>query len=306
MSRCVRAGLLAGFMAVAAFGFAQTGFRVGVLRGPTAIAFAPLMETGATLHDGRPLEIKLYPEPSNLITAFISGEVDAATLPSNAAAQLYGRGIAVEIGATFIWGVLYVVGPGEETLSSLKSPVHSIGRGATPDIVLRYVLDRAGLADQVRVAYGYAQVELAQLLIAGRVSAGVLPEPFVTRVLRENPDLGIIADLQSEFRAYAGSELPQTVLILRPGSAATESLVAALDHSVRTILAEPNRIAAVVAGLGIGLDEATALESLPRLNLRVVGAAASREALETYFAILYAFEPAAVGGRLPAGGFYGE
>ncbi|MFW6288565.1 MAG: hypothetical protein ACOC2Q_02160 [Spirochaetota bacterium] len=284
---------------------AQDSYRVGVLRGPTAVAFAPMIEESVYV-DGTPVEVVAYPTPPNLIAAYLAGDVDAATLPSNAAAQLSGRGAPVEVAATFIWGVLSLIGPSGMDLDELSGPVHSIGRGASPDIVLRYILEEEGLADEVTVVYGYAQVELSQLMIAGRVRAGVLPEPFVTRVLAQNDSLGVVADLQERFAAHADSGLPQTVLVARPGDPNINLLVDALSESVQWVLANPTSAASLVAGLGLGLDEETALASLPRLNLRVEGANESEAALRRYLQILFEFEPEAVGGQLPPDSFYGR
>ena len=293
--------LLIGFPASA-----ESAFRLGVLRGPTAVAFAPMIDNPARLADGRVVEIRIYPDPPALTAAYLGGDVDAVTLPSNVAAQLSGRGSPIEVAATFIWGVLYLVGPRNVTLDELSGPVHSLGRGATPDIVLRYVLEQEGLTDRVRIEYGFGPVELAQLLIAGRVAAGVLPEPFVTRVLSRNPELGIVADLQERFAAHTDAGLPQTVLAVRPGRGVSDQLIHLLRTSVDEVLSDPDRTAGLVGRLGLGLDEETVRASLPRLNLRVESARRSREALRRYFAILYEFEPAAVGGRMPAPKFYGE
>ncbi|MFW6293954.1 MAG: ABC transporter substrate-binding protein [Spirochaetota bacterium] len=305
LRRTVVLAIVALMMVAAGALYAQDTYRIGVLRGPTAVAFAPLIDETPVLEDGRGVEVVTFPTPPNLIAAYLGGEVDAATLPSNAAAQLSGRGAPVQVAATFIWGVLYVVGPAEVTLDELGGEVYSIGRGASPDVVFRYVLEQEGLADEIEVAYGYAQVELSQLLISGRVDAGVLPEPFVTRVLAENEDLGIVADLQERFAEHAESGLPQTTLVVRPGDDATAELVDLLDGSVEAVLADPEASATLVAGLGLGLDEETVRASLPRLNLRVENAAESRSALERYLSILYEFEPASVGGSLPGDTFYG-
>jgi hypothetical protein len=72
------------------------------------------------------------------------------------------------------------------------------------------------------------------------------------------------------------------------------------------VLGNPRASASLVAGLGLGLDEETALASLPRLNLRVEGVNESEAALRRYLQILFAFEPAAVGGQLPPDSFYGR
>ncbi len=286
--------------------FAEAPYRIGVLRGPTAVAFAPMIHGSMRRVDGRAVEVVAYPDPPALIAAFIGREVDSATLPSNAAAQLSGRGVGVEVAAAFIWGVLYLVGPAGTQLADLRGPVHSIGRGASPDIILRYILEQEGVTDRIRVEYGYAQVELSQLMIAGRVNAGVLPEPFVTRVLRENPELSIVADLQERFEAHADSGVPQTVLVVRPGDPMAAGIAELLRDSVTDVLADEERTGRLVAELGIGLDEQTARSSLPRLNLRVESARESRPALERFYEILHDFEPASVGGQLPPPAFYGE
>jgi NitT/TauT family transport system substrate-binding protein len=134
----------------------------------------------------------------------------------------------------------------------------------------------------------------------------VLPEPFVTRVLHQNPELGIVADLQELFTVHADVGMPQTVLAVRPGGNATDQLANLLRASVDAVIADPERTGRLVAKLGLGLDEDTVVDSLPRLNLRVESASQSRDALTRYFSILYAFEPAAVGGQMPPSQFYGE
>jgi NitT/TauT family transport system substrate-binding protein len=40
-----------------------------------------------------------------------AGEVAVGMLPANVAAQLYNRGVPIQIGAVTLWGLLYVVGP---------------------------------------------------------------------------------------------------------------------------------------------------------------------------------------------------
>jgi len=295
---------------------AEEDYTVGVLRGPTAIAFAPLLSGESSQVAGRDLVPRIFPSPDVLVARIISGDVDAATIPSNLAAQLYNRGVDIEVVCTFIWGVLYVVGPqGSDGLSALSNgEVYAPGRGATPDLVLRYLLDRQGLSDSVTVRYGFSQVEIAQLLIAGQIDYAVLPEPFVTRVLRGADNRVVVADLQRLWLEETGLEIPQTVLVTvgssgRPAAGAPTvpgDLVSVLTESVYRVNNAPQRALAQVDTLGLGLDEPTAMDALPRLNLRVETARESRPALEAYFAVLEQFNDQAIGGRLPEAAFYGE
>ena len=290
------------------FAAAAEPFRIGVLRGPTAIAFAPLIEAPPVMADGREVQFLVMPSPDLLVARAISGEVDAAALPGNVAAQLHNRGVELQVAATFIWGVLYLLGPPGAGIHDLEGrEIYAPGRGATPDLVLRYILEANNLSD-VTVRYGLGQVELAQLLIAGRVELAVLPEPFVTRVLRATRDRVVVADLQELWLQATGLELPQTVLVTFAASGSTRyagELCAMLSRSVDTLMADPERAIAGVEALGLGLDAETALAALPRLNLRVESGPASRPALERYLEALRTFDEAAIGGPVPGGAFYG-
>ena len=85
--------------------------------------------------------------PDLLASRIISGEVDIAVVPTNLAASLYNRGIDYKLAASVVWGVLYVVGNEEiNDWESLRGKeIHTIGRGLTPDIVLRYILSSNGI-----------------------------------------------------------------------------------------------------------------------------------------------------------------
>ena len=294
-------------MAVALVGpvAAAEPFRLGVLRGPTAIAFAPLIKDSTTVVNGRPLEFEIFPSPDVLVARIVAGDVQAAAIPSNLAVQLYTRGVPLLVVGTFIWGVLYLVGP-PSTLSDVRE-IYAPGRGATPDLVLRYLLRRRGMESEVAVRYGFGPVELAQLLIAGRLDYAVLPEPFVTRVLLATDDRVVVADLQEEWWEATGQAMPQTVLVV-VGSVSPdmqESLLNTLSGSVDELTSNPTQALSQVESLGLGLDAETAVAALPRLNLRVESGSESRVALERYFTILEQFDPAAIGGSLPDAGFYG-
>ena len=287
--------------------WAADSYTVAVLRGPTAVAFAPLMTEEVVLPDGRVLEFEVTPSPDVLVARLISGEVDAATLPSNLAARLFNRGIELQVAATFIWGVLYMLGPPGTELEDLAGgEVYSIGRGATPDLVLRYVLEQRDI-DPVTIRYGLGQVELSQLLIAGRVGVAVLPEPFVTRVLGETDERVVVADMQALWREITGEAMPQTVLVTLGSQSdlMRTELTGLLRESVDGLQDNPHESLQNIGDLGLGLDAQTAIAALPRLNLRVESGVQSRSALVRYLGVLQAFDPASIGGEVPAESFFG-
>ena len=55
-------------------------YTIGVLRGPSAIAFAPLIEDPPVMADGRQVQFLVAPSPDVLVARVISGTVEAAAL----------------------------------------------------------------------------------------------------------------------------------------------------------------------------------------------------------------------------------
>jgi NitT/TauT family transport system substrate-binding protein len=88
----------------------QRDIVIGAFRGPTGVGVAPIIVNGPVVGTYSSLTVELVPEPSVMVGRLASGEVDIGMVPTNMAAQLYNRGIPVQIGAVTLWGLLYVVG----------------------------------------------------------------------------------------------------------------------------------------------------------------------------------------------------
>ncbi|MFW5745849.1 MAG: hypothetical protein ACOC2D_21430, partial [Spirochaetota bacterium] len=66
LRRTVVLAIVALMMVAAGALYAQDTYRIGVLRGPTAVAFAPLIDETPVLEDGRGVEVVTFPTPPNL------------------------------------------------------------------------------------------------------------------------------------------------------------------------------------------------------------------------------------------------
>jgi NitT/TauT family transport system substrate-binding protein len=320
-------GLLCAWLPLAAQGSAAPAagaafpvpqqIRLVTLKGPTGIGMLALLEKKAlVLADGRtvPLQIEVAGSPDIMDARVAARQADFVTLPVNQAARLYNLGTGLKLGGVNIWGVLYLLAadPVPDGWAGLKGKrIYSTGKGATPDIVLRDLASRNGI-DPDRdfvLDYSYGQVELAQLMLAGKIDLACLPEPFVTRILGKKPAVRVALDLQKEWAAaYAGGLIAQGGIAVAGEFAAaypalTRELLAAYGQSTREAATAPDAPARVAA-LELGIDAPSFRASLPRLNLAYRDATESRKAVEAFLAAFVSFDPASVGGKLPDSGFY--
>jgi len=241
--------------------------------------------------------------------------VDVAVLPANTAAKLYSQGPGYRMGAVVGWGVLYVLsrdGAVRSWADLRGQEVLCVGKGATPDFVTRYLLEKNGLEpdSDVRLNFSFSQEQIAQLLIAGKADTAVLPEPFVTQVLAKAPAIRIVLDLQKEWEKALGVKdpYPISVVVVSPAllardADAVERFLGAYEQSIRWAVAEPAAAAVIVGRLDI-MPEAVARDAIPRCNLDFVRFYAARQAMEAYLKVLIGFDATAVGDRLPDAGFY--
>lgn len=291
--------------------------RITTLKGPTGIGMLTLMEQKKlVLADGRsvPLQIEAAGTPDIIDARIAARQSDFVTLPVNQAARLYNLGTGLRLGGVNVWGVLYLVSS-DATSSDWKSlkgkRIYSTGKGATPDIVFRELATRNGLNPDTDfiLDYTYGQVELAQLMIAGKVETACLPEPFVTRIILKKPVVKVTMDLQREW-----AKLNQGGLIAQGGIAVSQDFAAKYPEVARALLAayESSNLEAVkaadapqrIAALDLGIDAESFKASLARINLIFVAADQSKSLVEQFLKPFIGFDPASIGGKLPDASFY--
>lgn len=291
---------------------------IGTLKGPSGIGMIRLVEDAPVLAGYAETRFQVVPNPNLMISRILAGEVDAAVLPTNMAAILYGRGAPYQFAAVTGYGVLYLLSSEAEirAVEDLAGKrLHVIGKGATPDFVVRYLLSRYGLSpgEDVELDFTYGHLELAQLLIAGRVDLAVMPEPFVTQVTTANPQMRVELDLQRLWSTVQGMDAsyPMTCLVIKREVAqehpdVLRSLLREYQRSIHWAQANPADAGALAEKHGLGMPAGVAEAALPRLNLTFIPATEARDLVDDYLSILHEFSPQAVGGSLPDEAFYVE
>jgi NitT/TauT family transport system substrate-binding protein len=294
--------------------------QVAALKGPTGIGMIKMFRDRPALGENVGAEYTAYGSPDVLVPRLVKGELDIAALPGNLAANLYNRGAPYRLAGIIGNGVLYLVStdPQVVSLESLAGrTVQNVARGATPEFVVRHILEKRGLAASVDVRFQYNHAELAQLLIAGRETLGVLPEPFASKVLGAARGARIVVDFQEEWAAVHGGRglYPMSVLVARKSlydgnggdagvSGALENFLVEFRKSQEWVLSRPLEAGVLAEELQFGLTAGEAAAAIPRCNLVFVDAAEARPVLEEFLGIFLDFAPESIGGKLPDEGFY--
>lgn len=301
----------------------KTEVNLAMLKGPTAIGAAKLIddnENGTTAND---YQVTLASAPDEVVGKVVSGEIDIAAVPTNLAATLYNKTEGgVKMVALNTLGVLYLLENGD----TIQSPedlhgqtIYATGQGATPEYVLNYILNGYGLLDSAngepaRVEWMAEHAELAAALAAGDVKLGLLPEPNVTAVLMKNSDVRVAMDMTKEWdklneESGATSQLTMGCVIVRNDfleenqeafDIFMEEYKASIDYATSNV----SDTAALVEKEGIMASAAAAEKAIPSCNIVFIDGQEMKDAAEGFFQVLFEANPKSVGGKLPDESFY--
>ena len=286
--------------------------RVAGLKGPTGMALAHMI----TVDEGN-YDLTLVAAPAEVNALVISGQVDAAAVPINAGAVLYNKTEGgVRALSLITRGMLYVLENGDSihSVSDLEGrDILNAGQGATPEYVMNYILDTNGVKANMTFEAEHAAV--ASKAIEGLANVVMLPEPLVTQVLMKNPSFRKALDVTEEFAAaaqkngYADAQLSMSVVIVRkeyleknPEKAA--QLMKDLKASIAFANENVSEAAQEIAALEIIPSAAVAEKALPSCSLVFVSGEDMKAQAAPLYDILFAANPAAVGGKAPDDAYY--
>lgn len=291
--------------------------RVAALKGPTAMGMVKLMEDAGAGATANGYQFTLAGSPDEIVGSIVKGEFDIAAVPTNLAATLYNKTQGkVQLLALNTLGVLYVVESGDTVHSAADlagKTVYATGKGSTPEFTLDYILDQNGIRDQVAVEYKTEHAELAALLSQGQADLALLPQPFVTTAMAQNPDLRVALDLTEEWdkAAQGASQLTMGCVIaqrsfLEENAAAAAAFLAEYEASVEFVTDPANldAAAALVVKQGILPKEPVAKAALPQCGITFLAGEEMKKTASGFLKVLYDADPQSVGGTLPDDGLY--
>jgi NitT/TauT family transport system substrate-binding protein len=242
----------------------------------------------------------------------LKDQPELAVLPLNMGAILYNKNLPYQVIAIPVWGTLYLFGTDTaiNSMPSLKNKrIFLMGKGTTPDILFRYLLNIHGLKPDKDVILDYSfptHIDLANSVSAGQVKLAVISEPLVSLVRARNPSIRQIMDLNSEWaKAFPGNPaMPQTALMgrkdfIRDHPQWIIKICEAWNRSINQVNLHPDRAAGRIVFYKILPDPAIAVNSIPRCNLKFRYASEIRPEIGQYLQVFFTFNPDAVGGKLP-------
>jgi NitT/TauT family transport system substrate-binding protein len=284
------------------------------IKGPSGVSMIRMFEAPPQIR-GYEVRLEALAQADLMAARFISGDAKVGILPANVAAKIAASGKNIQIAAITGTGMLSLLtsDPDVQSIADLRDKTVDVaGQGATPDYVFRRLLLSKGINPEsdITLRYALAYPEIAQSLIAGRISTALLPEPFATMARTGKSDLRQIGDIQDEWiKAGGQGNYPMTVLTVdgnfasyNPGviAAILESLKASIEWTV----ANPVEAGALVEKHDLGLRATVITAAIPRSNYVFISGAEARPQIEALFKVFLEFSPASIGGSLPGDNFY--
>ncbi len=295
---------------------AASTVNAAVLKGPTGMGAVYLMDDAANGKTNYQYNFTVSAAPDELKGKLISGELDIAAVPTNLAAILYNKTEGdVQVLAVNTLGVLYILDSTGtvKSISDLKGQtIYASGQGSTPEYILDYILESAGLepGKDVQIEWSAAHDELAALMAAGKAPIAMLPEPYVSAVMAKSADYSIALDMTKAYEtATGGTTLAMGCIVGRKdfisaNPQVVEDFLDGWKASVDKVQGDYNAAAALIAQYGITGSEAIALSALPNSSLTFMTGDEMRQVLDRVYQMFYNADPTSVGGTLPDEGIY--
>lgn len=284
--------------------------------GTPTLTMVKLLTDQPEIAEGVTVTYETVEAPDVLRTALINGEADIAIAPTNLAAVVYNKGLGYKLAGSGIWGTLYIAS--SEDISSLSDlrgkSITLMGRGLTPDAVLRYLLISEGLDPEKDVTLEYLSgtAEVAASYSSGKGTVAMLPEPVLTSVLMKRKDSKMVIDIQEAWSAAVGvDKFPQASIVVKESLIEShpefvEAFLKAYDEGIQWVNDNPADAGVAYEALGIGLKAKLIEKAVPHCNLKFVPAAEGKEAVSAYLKVLFDFNPKLLGGKMIDEGFYFE
>lgn len=287
--------------------------KIAALSGPTGMGMAPMMVDKPTLADGVDLDFTLATSADQITADIINGTYQIAAVPTNLAATLYNKTNGkVILGAVNTLGTLSIVSDSSLNINSLADlkgqTIGATGQGAVPEYVLKSLLTASGINPDTDVTiqwYG-EHAEAAAALASGEIQIAMLPQPFATTTLAQNSNLTASIDLNQAWSdANNGQQMEMGCIVVNKewadnNPALVKKFMEAYKASIETINSDSDEAAQYVADAGIIPKKELAKKAIPNCAITFISAQDSKKDLNGFLTTLYNYNPASVGGSVPA------
>lgn len=293
------------------------------LAGPAAVVSYPLMhmaQTQALSQYTDKLEFRLWQNPDQLRVLLAKKEVDYSAAPSNLSALMFNKGQAVKQLNISVWGILWLVSrdPAVKDFSDLAGKELLVPfQRDLPAVLLDTLLAKQAEPgkDAVRLRRTRDAQDAIALMLTGQGDQALLVEPTASLLLWQAEQKKVALHRgQSLEQAWAEvfpsqQALPQAGVMANVTVAQDTELNQAVERayaeSARWCSQQPQACAQMVHGYLPQFPVPAIQTAIEKTRLDSRPASEIRPQLEALYQLLADQHPQALGGGLPAAGFYG-
>lgn len=290
--------------------------QIAALKGPTAIGMAKIMKDNQGSATANNYNFTIAGTADEISAGLISGDIQIAAVPCNLASVLYNKTKGgVKVAGINTLSVLYIVETGDsiKSVADLKGKtIYSTGKGTTPEYTLNYLLKASGIdpAKDVTIEYKSEATEVAAVLSEATDAIAMLPEPYVTTVMKQNDKVRIALDIAKEWANIStdGSTVVTGVVVVNTKF---------LEENVDAVNAFLDEYAASATYVNENVEEAASIVeefdivkaeiakvAIPSCNITFIEGQEMKEKITGYLLVLASQEPKSVGGTIPDDNFY--
>ncbi len=290
---------------------------ITAIAGPTGVGLVDLMQKQAEGKAANNYTFNVVNAPDQAVAAISNGSADIAAVPTNLASTLYKKtGGKVQVLALNTNGVLHILSNGVEitSVADLKGQtIYTQGQGANPEYILRYVLEKNGIDPDkdVKIEFVADNDALAAAMLNGTAKVAMVPEPKASAVMMQNKDIQRVLNMTEEWDKVSADDntLVMGCVIARKefveqNLEAVKKFLEEYKVSIEAVKADVETAAALCETYNIIPKAALAKLAIPNCGLTFKDRALMRHQLEGYLNILFGYNPAAIGGQIPAEDFY--
>jgi len=313
---------------------------VMLVDGAPLLSVVNIMADDADGIDGFDFDFTMTNDVDAIVAALLNQEPDFAIVPVNIAAMMNNNGSGYRLAAVTTWGIMHVVSDRDVTTLDelIGETVIAFGRGGTPGITLRAVLDQSGIGfiehDDANFTPDPARVNIIYLTAASDVrdaigaglaiggepaTFGLLAEPVATAITgfannMDRPGFMARINIQTEWARNNNGEIyPQAVLIfherlLDDNEAFVNDFIALVEQSSIIANNNPAETGDLAVELGsISIPNGTLVENAfnaGRLPISFTRADEAQSAVETFLQAIMDENANLIGGRMPDESFY--
>ena len=290
---------------------------VFAINGPTGVGMVSLMKKADNNEGNLNYKFSLAGSNDEIVAKIVNGEADIAAVATNLASTLYKKtNGGVKVLAINTLGVLAVVTKGEEiaTIADLEGKtVYTIGQGANPEFIIKYVLEKNNLkmGDDVKVEFLEQPTELVAKITGNEKAIVIAPQPVATQITVKDTNAKIAIDINEEWDKHSDTDLVMGCVIARKefcekNPDAVDVFLKDYKASISFVNGDIDSAATLCEEYKIVSPATVAKKAIPYCNIVYQDGKELKTNLSAYLDFLFKNAPKTVGGELPNDDFYYE